>query len=59
MRHDIIGSVHFIGINGFTIYGSTYTFSIHNNIWLQVQSDLRDKKIDDIITTLPFNLFIV
>ena len=49
MRHDIIGSVHFIGINGFTIYGSTYTFSIHNNIWLQVQSDLRDKKIDEII----------
>jgi hypothetical protein len=49
VRHDTIGSVHFIGIRGFTIYGTTYTFSIHDNIWQQVQSDLRDKKIDEII----------
>jgi hypothetical protein len=49
VRHDKIGSVHFIGIRGFTIYGSTYTFSIADNIWQQVQSDLRDKRIDDII----------
>ena len=49
MRHDIIGSVHFIGIRGFTIYGSAYTFSIDDTIWLQVQSDLRDRKIDEII----------
>jgi hypothetical protein len=53
MRHDTIGSVHFIvgvGIRGFTIYGTTYTFSIADNIWQQVQSDLRDKKIDEIIS---------
>ena len=49
VRHDIIGSVHFIGIRGFTIYGSAYTFSIDDTIWLQVQSDLRDRKIDEII----------
>jgi len=49
VRHDKIGSVHFIGIRGFTIYGSTYTFSIADNIWQQVQIDLRDKRIDDII----------
>lgn len=49
MRHDTIGSVHFIGIRGFNIYGSAYTFSIADTIWQQVQSDLRDKKIDDII----------
>ena len=50
VRHDTIGSVHFIGIRGFTIYGTTYTFSIADNIWQQVQSDLRDKKIDEIIS---------
>ena len=50
VRHDTIGSVHFIGIRGFTIYGSAYTFSITDAIWQQVQSDLRDKKIDDIIS---------
>lgn len=50
VRHDIIGSVHFIGIRGFTIYGSAYTFSIDDTIWLQVQSDLRDRKIDEIIS---------
>jgi hypothetical protein len=49
VRHDTIGSVHFIGIRGFTIYGTTYTFSIADAIWQQVQTDLRDKKIDDII----------
>lgn len=50
VRHDTIGSVHFIGIRGFGIYGSAYTFSIHDNIWQQVHSDLRDRKIDDIIS---------
>lgn len=50
VQHDIIGSVHFIGIRGFTIYGSAYTFSIDDTIWLQVQSDLRDRKIDEIIS---------
>ncbi len=50
VRHDTIGSVHFIGIRGFTLYGSTYTFSIHDNVWQQVQSDLRDNKIDEIIS---------
>jgi len=49
VRHDTIGSVHFIGIRGFGIYGSAYTFSISDNIWQQVQTDLRDKKIDEII----------
>jgi hypothetical protein len=49
VRHDKIGGVHFIGIRGFTIYGSTYTFSIHDNVWQQVQQDLRDNKIDEII----------
>lgn len=49
VRHDTIGSVHFIGIRGFGIYGSAYTFSISDNIWQRVQRDLRDKKIDDII----------
>lgn len=49
VRHDTIGSVHFIGIRGFTIYGSSYTFNIADTIWQQVQIDLRNKKIDDII----------
>ncbi len=49
VRHDKIGSVHFMGINGFTIYGSTYTFSIHDNVWQQVQQDLRDDKIGSIL----------
>jgi hypothetical protein len=50
VRHDIIGGIHFIGIRGFTIYGSAYTFNIDDNIWQQVQTDLRDRKIDDIIS---------
>lgn len=33
VRHDTIGSVHFIGIRGFTIYGSSYTFNIADTIW--------------------------
>jgi hypothetical protein len=49
MRHDTIGSVHFIGIRGFTIYGSTYTFSIDDTIWQQVQQDLRDGKLGSIL----------
>lgn len=50
VRHDTIGSVHFIGIRGFGIYGSAYTFSIADAIWQQVQIDLRNKKIGDIIS---------
>jgi hypothetical protein len=50
VRHDTIGDTHFIGIRGFTLYGSTYTFSIHNDVWYKVQSDLRNNKIDDIIS---------
>lgn len=50
VQHDTIGSVHFIGIRGFGIYGSAYTFSIADVIWQQVQIDLRDKRIDDIIS---------
>jgi hypothetical protein len=49
MRHDIIGGIHFIGIRGFTIYGSSYTFNVDDNVWLQVQQDLRDYKIGSIL----------
>jgi hypothetical protein len=49
VRHDTIGSVHFIGIRGFTLYGSTYTFSIDDNVWWQVQQDLRDGKLGSIL----------
>ena len=49
VRHDTIGSVHFIGIRGFTLYGSTYTFSIDDNVWWQFQQDLRDGKLGSIL----------
>ena len=49
VQHDTIGDTHFIGIRGFKVYGSAYTFSIGDNIWLQVQRDLRDNRIDEII----------
>lgn len=43
VRHDTIGDVHFIRLNDIT-------FSIHNNVWYKVQIDLRNNKIDDIIS---------
>lgn len=49
MRHDKIGSVHFIAVDNITIYGTTYTFSIADNIWQQVQQDLRDDKLGSIL----------
>jgi hypothetical protein len=45
VRHDLIGDVHFIN------YGEL-TFSIHDNIWLQVQEDLRDIKINSLLDLL-------
>lgn len=40
--HHHIGCTHFINYGGIT-------FSIHDNIWQKVQSDLRDKKINSIL----------
>ena len=40
IKHDTIGDTHFIRIDG--KYATT--FSIHNNTWIRVQQDLRDKK---------------
>lgn len=42
VKHDQIGDTHFIN------YGEL-TFSIHNNIWQQVQLDLRDEKISSLL----------
>ena len=43
-KHDIIGDIHFIQWKGIL----ELVFSIHNNTWVKVQQDLRDKKIDTI-----------
>lgn len=50
VRHDKIGSVHFINVGFLRGFGdSSYTFSITDTTWQQVQTDLRNKKIDDIL----------